>query len=180
MASQLLSAFTFSLVVVSAIAEQSAVIHTNLGPIQGVREIVKGKPVDVYYGIPYAKPPVKNLRFKHPKPAEPWTEVRETATKPNSCFQKRSPAASKFPGIEMWNPNTPLSEDCLYLNVWVPRGFGSTSPRATMIWIYGGIFFYWHIHLEDLRRFQTRGYRKRHRSVHELSPGNLGLSLYCY
>ena len=119
----------------------SSIVRTTLGPVQGHRQSVRGKAVDVYYGIPFAKPPVGALRFKHPEAAEPWTEVRPAVTKPNSCMQTPDESFNRFPGVEMWNPNTPMSEDCLYLNVWVPRGFGSQPPRATMVWIFGGGFW---------------------------------------
>lgn len=46
-----------------------------------------------------------------------------------------------FPGAEMWNPNTPVSEDCLYLNVWTPHLNNSQQGALpVMVWIYGGSF----------------------------------------
>ncbi|XP_076449266.1 acetylcholinesterase-like isoform X2 [Babylonia areolata] len=125
----------------STFAQQADIVNTTLGCVQGLRKTVLGKDVDVYYGIPFAKPPVGELRFKRPEPAEPWTDIKSTVTKPNACFQSIDTAFDRFPGVEMWNPNTPMSEDCLYLNVWVPRGFESQPPNATMVWIYGGGFF---------------------------------------
>ena len=119
------------------------VVQTTLGPVQGLRKnVLNLGDVDVYYGIPYAAPPVGDLRFLPPQPAQPWTEVLTVTTPPNSCVQSIDTAFGQFPGVDMWNPNTPVSEDCLYINVWVPRGFpASQAPRATMVWIYGGGFF---------------------------------------
>ncbi|XP_070191018.1 acetylcholinesterase-like isoform X2 [Littorina saxatilis] len=131
---------TLLLTLTSCATQTADIINTTLGPIQGLRKTVKGRDVDVYYGIPFAKPPVGDLRFKHPVPAVPWTEVKMTDTKPNSCHQSEDVAFNKFRGVDMWNPNTPVSEDCLYINLWVPRGAGS-PPRATMVWIFGGGFW---------------------------------------
>ena len=118
------------------------VVQTTLGPVQGLRKnVLNLGDVDVYYGIPYAAPPVGDLRFLAPQPAQPWTEVLTVTNPPNSCVQSIDTAFGQFPGVDMWNPNTPVSEDCLYINVWVPRGFpASQAPRATMVWIYGGGF----------------------------------------
>ncbi|KAK7498999.1 hypothetical protein BaRGS_00009808 [Batillaria attramentaria] len=136
------SAFLLVVVVTFTLAqEQSTVVETTLGSVQGVRKTVNNRPVDVYYGIPFARPPVGDLRFKEPVPAEPWTGTRAAVEMPNSCFQSIDMEFNRFKGVEMWNPNTEMSEDCLYLNVWVPRGFGSTPPRTTMVWIYGGGFW---------------------------------------
>ncbi|XP_025115426.1 cholinesterase 2-like isoform X2 [Pomacea canaliculata] len=119
---------------------RSDVVRTTLGPIRGLTKVVGGRTVEVFWGIPFAKPPTGLRRFKHPEPPEPWNEVRDTVTKPNSCFQVIDTAFDQFEGVQMWNPNTNMSEDCLYLNVWVPKGF-SSSPRATMVWIFGGGFW---------------------------------------
>ncbi|KAL8581179.1 hypothetical protein ACOMHN_033626 [Nucella lapillus] len=135
-----IAAFTLLLTVSLTFGQQAEVLQTTLGPIQGLRKSVQNGDVDVYYGIPFAKPPVGELRFRRPEPAEPWTDVRATVTKPNACFQTIDTQFNQFPGVDMWNPNTPRSEDCLYLNVWVPRAFGRQPPRATMVWIYGGGF----------------------------------------
>ncbi|CAG0878892.1 unnamed protein product [Darwinula stevensoni] len=98
-----------------------------------------GKEVDCWLGIPYAAPPMGDLRFRHPKPIERWEGIHEADKKPNSCWQNKDTTYPGFLGSEMWNPNTNLSEDCLYLSICVPK----PRPRslATMVWIYGGGFF---------------------------------------
>ncbi|KAK7488897.1 hypothetical protein BaRGS_00019854 [Batillaria attramentaria] len=118
---------------------RSAVVQTTLGSVQGLRKTVNNVEVDVYYGIPFAKPPVGDLRFKRPEAAMNWTGVKNTTQMPNSCLQSIDTAFDQFKGVDMWNPNTNVSEDCLYLNLWVPRG--SQPPRTTMVWIFGGGFF---------------------------------------
>ncbi|XP_049534889.1 acetylcholinesterase isoform X5 [Anopheles darlingi] len=142
------------------------VVQTSSGPIRGRSTMVQGREVHVFNGVPFAKPPVDNLRFRKPVPAEPWHGVFDATRLPPSCIQERYEYFPGFAGEEMWNPNTNVSEDCLYLNIWVPtktrlrhgRGlnFGSNDyfqddedfqrqhqskgGLAMLVWIYGGGF----------------------------------------
>lgn len=79
-----------------------------------------------------------NLRFRHPRPVDSWQGVLNATTLPNSCVQIIDTVFGDFPGATMWNPNTPLSEDCLYVNVVVPRP--RPTNAAVMVWIFGGEF----------------------------------------
>ena len=136
-------------------ARTSIVVETGSGLISGLQKTWSGVDVDVFLGIPYAKPPVGELRFKKPVPIDRWGleagDVYRAHAAPNSCQQERSDIFPGFRGEEMWNPNTNVSEDCLYLNLWVPakyrRSSSSSSSSATssvaggssvLIWIYGG------------------------------------------
>ena len=124
----------------------SLVINTSKGRIRGVRyhlpHLGPNIAVDAFMGIPYAKAPVGHLRFKHPQPADPWTSIYNATTLPNACYQIPDDFFGDFQGSTMWNPNTRVSEDCLFINVWVPRLSGhKTRKSAVMIWIYGGSFF---------------------------------------
>ena len=73
-----------------------------------------------------------------------WSEVRETKIQPNSCMQTRDDVFTRnntvFVGAEMWNANTNISEDCLYLNLFVPRT--NNLSTATLVWIFGGSYVY--------------------------------------
>lgn len=96
------------------------VVKTSTGPVRGRSEHVMGEEVHIFHGIPYAKPPMGSLRFRRPVPVEPWHGVLDATHKPNSCIQERYEYFPGFSGEDMWNPNTNVSEDCLYLNIWAP------------------------------------------------------------
>jgi len=129
------------------------VVETTSGLMRGFSRMVLEREVHVFYGVPFAKPPVGPLRFRKPLAIEPWHGILNATTLPNSCYQERYEYFPGFEGEEMWNPNTNISEDCLYLNIWVPqkvrlRHKGSEPPpypgngngMAMLVWIYGGGF----------------------------------------
>lgn len=116
------------------------VVQTLKGSVQGATlTTTTGRLVDAWYNIPYAQPPIGDLRFRHPRPIDRWHGVKEATVLPKSCVQLPDTFFGDFKGSTMWNPNTEMSEDCLYLNVVVPK------PRphnaAVMVWIYGGGFY---------------------------------------
>ncbi len=102
------------------------------GAIEGIR-LDTG--VTAFLGVPYAAPPVGELRFRPPAPVEPWDGVRP-ATALGPAPVQGAPAPGRFLA-DLSSPNQ--SEDCLNLNVWTP----SAEPGArlpVMVWIYGGAF----------------------------------------
>ncbi|EZA54599.1 Acetylcholinesterase [Ooceraea biroi] len=116
------------------------IVHTKKGMIRGkTLTATTGKEVDAWLGIPYAQKPLGSLRFRHPRPVERWSGVWNATTLPNSCVQILDTVFGDFAGATMWNPNTPLSEDCLYVNVVVPRP--RPTNAAVMVWIFGGGFY---------------------------------------
>ena len=93
---------------------------------------LRGEPVgDVvrFRGIPFAAPPVGALRWRAPQPVEAWSGVREAKAFGNACLQPAPRTSSA--GLPV-----PLSEDCLYLNVWRPARAATRLP--VMVWIHGG------------------------------------------
>ena len=99
-------------VALSAFAQPSApIIKTQNGQVQGV----VGRQVFIFKGIPFAAPPVGDLRWRKPQPAPPWQGTRKAESFGNACIQA--------PGLSAANGGDPgpLSEDCLYLNIWTPK-----------------------------------------------------------
>lgn len=84
-----------------------------------------------FLGIPYAKPPIGSLRFANPVPSEPWTGVLSATTPKQDCLQKN---------YLLPIPVTSGQEDCLYLNVYVPKK-ASKIILPVMVYIFGGGFF---------------------------------------
>jgi para-nitrobenzyl esterase len=105
--------------------DASPAIVTHSGPIKGIETAT----TDEYLGIPYAVPPVGNLRWRPPRPFGRWHGVFQATQFGNSC-----PQPDGFGG-------TSGSEDCLTLNIYTPRGKKNQNKHhglPVMVWIHGG------------------------------------------
>jgi para-nitrobenzyl esterase len=104
---------------------RSATVATRSGAVEGVPE----NGVMVYRGIPFAAPPVGRLRWREPQPPPKWSGIRRADRFSPICMQR-----GMYPPDA---PVEPMSEDCLYLNIWAPAG-AKPSSLPVMVWIYGG------------------------------------------
>ncbi|KAM3966209.1 juvenile hormone esterase-like [Aphomia sociella] len=106
------------------------IVEVEQGKLQGT--LSADKQFNIFRGVPYAKPPVGELRFKIPSPPEPWVGVRDAKKTCNICVQYDR-VNSTFVG----------SEDCLYLNVYTPIVSESDlSLLPVMVFFHGGGFVY--------------------------------------
>ena len=103
-------------------------VHLEDGTIQG-RQYEDG--LHVFSGVPYAAPPVGDLRWQPPQPVMPWSGVRNAVDPGPACMQPRSVSEFYDEGI------TYQSEDCLTLNVWT-RARKTQEKLPVMVWIHGG------------------------------------------
>jgi para-nitrobenzyl esterase len=110
-------------------AQEVKPVRIDAGPVQGSVE----DGITIYKGIPFATPPLGDLRWQAPKPPAPWTEVLKADKFAPACMQV--PIVMPALGMDALAVN----EDCLYLNVWTP----AKTPKdkvPVMVWIYGGGF----------------------------------------
>lgn len=129
-----------------------AFLETPQGPVQGVTTADEG--IYTFNGIPFAAPPIGNLRWSAPEPAPNWTQTRDASQFGNRCMQ---PAATQdgfmtrllegqgFGKVKAWlvkrviasSEPTQMSEDCLYLNIRTGNLAGD-DLKPVMVWIHGG------------------------------------------
>ena len=112
-------------------AQTATTVKTRSGDLQGIAE----HGAFAFKGIPYAAPPVGPLRWREPKPVSVWQGVRRADSYGNACIQ--------LPELSIANGGDPgpVSEDCLYLNVWTPK-LDRTAKLPVMVWIHGGAYIF--------------------------------------
>jgi len=111
-------------------ADSAPKVKVEAGKLEGKSDGT----VNAFLGIPYAAPPVGNLRWKPPAHAAKWKGARKATEFGSRCMQ-----GAVFSDMIFRDPG--INEDCLYLNVWVPaKGLRSKNKLPVMVWIYGGGF----------------------------------------
>ena len=124
-------------------------VIVDCGAIEGFRLSVQGKnDLAIFWGIPYAKPPVGERRWRAPEAPDSWSGIRQA--------KSFSPACAQFIGGEDFFRRTILdafdmkapeplpikySEDCLYLNIY-SESLDTQTRHPVMVWIHGGAFMY--------------------------------------
>src|SRR5215472_7767741 len=120
------SACLFLLSAAAAVcADPGSIVKITGGQIKGT---LLDKGGAVFKGIPYAQPPVGELRWREPMPVRPWAGVRDATALSPICAQGSSIVR---------NAAETSKEDCLYLNIWTPK-WPAKSRRPVMVWIPGG------------------------------------------
>ena len=139
----------------TATAPTDAPVATTAGgALRGA--IVEG--IAVFKAVPYAAPPTGALRFLPPRPAAPWSGVRDATAYAGRAPQAglRTPTRPELETFSGAPDASPDAEDCLTLHVWTP---GLTGRRPVMVWLHGGAFAYGSANAERLRgsRLAKRG-----------------------
>ena len=127
------------LLVLTVCCSKQPVINIDGGAVQGVSSAVSG--VTVFKGIPYAAPPVGDLRWREPQPVIPWEGVKVADTFGPIPWQEDLSKMDLY-GKEFYADGMPeMSEDCLYLNIWAPSKAVSKGGKLPVaLWIHGGAF----------------------------------------
>ena len=116
-------------------AAKPSVVRTHSGAISGV-ETTDGKVIS-FKGIPFAAPPVGQLRWRAPKPVTSWKNPLKADHFGASCMQ--GPNSELLPWTKEFMYVTPVSEDCLFLNIWTPK-LSPSAKLPVLVYIHGGAF----------------------------------------
>ncbi|XP_078390362.1 bile salt-activated lipase-like [Cetorhinus maximus] len=108
-------------------------VPTQNGLLRGFRIQQNNKITDIFKGIPYAQPPIGELRFQKPRPLNSWKGIKDAKRFGNICLQD-----------QVVIKDVHGEEDCLFLNIWIPNGIQEALRKklAVMVWIHGGAFVF--------------------------------------
>jgi len=119
-----------------------AVVKTSAGLVRGEATTAYRR----FLAIPFAAPPVGDLRWRAPQPVTPWSGIRDAVQPGPACLQPPGGSAAKQ-----------VTEDCLYLDVVAPADAAPDRPRPVMVWVYGGGFSTGSASDYDARRLAVQG-----------------------
>ncbi len=117
-----------TLLCVRPAAAQIGIVSVTGGRVEGV----SADGVTSFKGIPFAAPPVGNLRWRPPQPVKPWAGIKNADHFASGCMQPAN-------AVPIFGEPPAMSEDCLCLNVWTPAK-SADARLPVMVWIYGGAF----------------------------------------
>ncbi|MBO4500316.1 MAG: carboxylesterase family protein [Bacteroidaceae bacterium] len=115
--------------------KECPVLTIEGGQVQGVTADIKD--VFVFKGIPYAAPPIRDLRWKAPQPVVPWEGVMKCDRFANPSYQHIQYKGGYYTEWG-YGDEAPFSEDCLYLNVWTKKPGQTNAKLPVAVWIHGG------------------------------------------
>src|SRR5438270_1115220 len=110
------------------------IVETRYGKVQGYEQGA----ISVWKGIPFAQPPTGERRFRAPQPPEPWTGVRQATAFGPMAPQVPETMGNVAGGADRASKLSPMSEDCLSLNIW--SSAADQEKRPVMVYIHGGAF----------------------------------------
>jgi para-nitrobenzyl esterase len=114
-------------------AIDNRVVETTHGPVRGTDDGSTGGRIRTWKGIPYAAPPVGDLRFRVPEPPGRWTEVADATSFGPACPQP------SFPNVPL-DLGAPQGEDCLSLNIWASSDTAPGDGKPVLVWLHGGAY----------------------------------------
>lgn len=117
----------------------TVILKTKLGNIKGISSSFTfdnyTRNYNEFRNIPFAKPPVGDLRFHQPIPYGGWGDTYDATRFGPSCIQSVNGV------VDQYVPNTNTSEDCLVLNIYVPSGYSESNAKSVIIWVHGGGYY---------------------------------------
>ena len=124
--------------ILQSYGETNPVLTIEGGQIRGVK--IENKDVFVYKNVPYAAPPIGDLRWREPQSVVSWEGVRSADKFGNAAYQAAHKEGDFYQKEFFFDGDAPYSEDCLYLNIWTPNPGKTDKKLPVAMWIHGGAY----------------------------------------